>query len=609
MAGRRRAVMAIGSILAAGCVLAACVGSLDRAQVVGPADLVQHPSFAFGANAKSQELAIIQRALFDEEHGTTPRRVLEEEREEAAQQMAAVKAAKAAQAPPPQPAPKAAAPSPAHSAPAHAAPRTAAPAAATAQAKSALSAKTAVASAPLEQPAQKPAAAQDAVKAETLSAADADLNAWEAKEKQIQASFGKEISLEQMHTVTKVTHLKQKIMEQVLHVLQEGNEKVAKLKSKEKAAVTVVKFDEKQANLEHQLQTVQAHAMAKAEALERKLAAVNALEKKYDSNPAKPLSARLKEDYTAEDGDTQKTMRDKVKAVAYEKSQLDEETLEKKLEDSLEREVLSMDKHPAVAKSPASTEGADSTGDRSSKKASAAAVPSGGSAPLEQAVAPKPVAKQKAEAVEAGARHQQLNAGPEEKQANKSTVKAVQKKGSQSTVKEVEKKKIKSTVKGVKADGAGAHVNTAVVKKAVKQVTAVAKAAVKRLTKVHEAGNPAWSKGQSPAAQIMREIARESPRDEDETASSEDSFASSEDSSDASAHQTLASVKSSRLHKTRSSSARHEAAVQAPAPVPPKAETKFDRDLAWAEKHGMPAKLAQDPAKAPQVSCQCLFVV
>jgi hypothetical protein len=624
MAGRRRAVMAIGSMLAVGCVLVAYVGYSDRAQAVGPADLVQHPSFAFGANAKSQELAIIQRALSDEEHGTTPRRVLEEEREEAAQQMAAVKAAKAAQAPPPQPAPKAAAPSPAPSAP-----RKAEPADGTAQAKVALSAKTAVASAP---PVQKPAAAQGAVKAETLSAAvayapledavktktlsaaDADLNAWEAKEKQIQASFGKEISLEQMHTVTKVTHLKQKIMEQVLHALQEGKEKVAKLKSKEKAAVTVVKFDEKQANLEHQLQTVQARAVAKAEALERKLAAVNALEKKYDSNPAKPLSARLKEDYTAEDGDTQKNMRDKVKAVAYEKSQLDEDTLEKKLEDSLEREVLSMDKHPAVAKTPASTKGADSTGD-SSMKASAAA-PSGGSAPSTQAVGKKNE--------QAGAQHQQLKAGPEK------------------TEKPEEKQANKSTDKGAKADGAGTHAKTAVVKTAVKHVKQVAVKHVKQVTPVakppvkkvltessvaphvrmmptvgssstgrsggssgegddsdgREAGKQTWKKGHSPADQIMREIARESPRADDETGSSEDS----------SAHQTLASVKSSRLQMTPSSSARHEVAVEAPAPVAPKPETKFAREVAWAEKHGMPAKLAQDPAKTPQVSWHCLFV-
>jgi seryl-tRNA synthetase len=115
---------------------------------------------------------------------------------------------------------------------------------------------------------------------------------WTLKEEQIKSAYGKEISRAQTSTMKKVRHLQNKIMKEVSKTLQRGQDKVTSLKNKEKAAETVVEYDKKQADLEHQLAEVQARAAARAQALERKLAAVDTIEKKFASNPNKPLLAR-----------------------------------------------------------------------------------------------------------------------------------------------------------------------------------------------------------------------------------------------------------------------------------------------------------------------------
>ena len=89
MSRRRVLVVTMGAVLAGLCLLAGAVWSDQRPigtkQVVADESAVPAPG-AFDPSSKQQELAIIQRAIYDDEHGTTPPRVLAEEREEAAQQ-------------------------------------------------------------------------------------------------------------------------------------------------------------------------------------------------------------------------------------------------------------------------------------------------------------------------------------------------------------------------------------------------------------------------------------------------------------------------------------------------------------------------------------------
>ena len=440
MFGRQRTVALLGAFL---CVTA-CVYWVGDETGGRDGMMLEQRMGSYDSSSKSDELSIIQRALRDEERGTTPPRVLTEEREEVEQQKldekinrvhthilpqvkaeAAVKAVlagdfklvahaasttdatanavpvearkredevaklkaqlAAAEASEPAAIKEASPAAVAKVAPVESTKATAATIHLLKAIKSAAQSRTQTAVKPAMQPVKQFETARD-----TALAQPADK--WTLKEEQIKSAYGKEISRAQTSTMKKVRHLQNKVMKEVSKTLQRGQDKVTSLKNKEKAAETVVEYDKKQADLEHQLAEVQARAAARAQALERKLAAVDTIEKKFASNPNKPLLARRaartpavatllaatsnggspeedevsklkaelaaaeassekpqleeKEDYDAEDATKQKIMRDKVKAEAAVESNLDEKKLAESLEEKLEKEVLNMDIHP-----------------------------------------------------------------------------------------------------------------------------------------------------------------------------------------------------------------------------------------------------------------------
>jgi len=586
--GRRR-VAVFGVLLLVACV--ACVawsGSNRSSVLVG----------AYDASSKQQELAIIQRALSDEERGTTPPRVLAEEHEEAAQHrlekhhdemLVAADAQKGTHW-------------------AKAAPMAAKAAPALADVPSKLTRKSAVK--PAARPVVISAAGTKVVgtkvsgmkKAVRQERKNIDLSVrkkvrWQTKEKKIKKEFTKEILLEQLSTLSRVTELKDKIMKQVVDVLKEGKDKVAKLKSKEQAAETVVKYDKKQADLKVQLRRVQARATAKANALKRKLAAIDALENKYASNPQsssinaavkrlqattpkQPSSANIKEevskvveDYKAEDAMKQKTMRKKVKDEAYAKSNRDEDSMEKQLEETLDSQVLSMNKHttPKLVVKSAKSDKAGPTieakvVDDSKKQANSAS--------------PKTMI----------AASNELHAAVKDTKPNRATP----------TTRDMT---AKSTTQ---SKSSPTQTTVPTIQSAVKVVKKVKKPSAATQMSNERGGTSNWHTDDSPAAQIMKEISAVAHADETDTAAPSSSSSSSSQHAESDTMHTPALAKAASREQTyaRANTGTGAAARASAAPTVVPTTSTHENDVQWAIKHGMPRKLANDPSQALQVHNQ-----
>ena len=598
---RRWSATVTGALLSAAILVACLPWSGSGARGAGRSLLVEQRLGAYDPSSKQQELAIIQRALSDEEHGTTPPRVLAEEREEAEQQQLEQKTkakARAAAAEQKKIEAKALAAAAvprrvnsskqttgvkgivavsqvAHGAAASQAPR----ASATPLAKSS--------GQEVQQPVQpaptKAVGSAAQLKQHGEAVPDGD-KPWQLKQRQIKSEYSKLISLEQLKTMNKVTRLKDTIMQQVVHVLQEGKDKVARLQSKEKAAETVVKYDKKQEDLKEQLREVQTRAASKAEALQRKLEAVNALAKKYGANPANTLArqndhskALAQEHYKGEGASKQKQMRDKVKAAAYAKSDADEDTMEKQLEASLDREVLSMDKHPAVKKAAEilttkALKSAQATG----TAASASAAPKESTAAHDSAAAPR-------QAVQGD-----VSGGKKVKAAGANGVKAV--------VQTSKTTHVKRAVKVGKAEDVHrspvAAASAASHKRGAEKHAQGAKS--KASSRSSSSSTEAWLHDNSPAAQIMKEIVAK-----DQT-SAPITFSNKDAESDASANDasTSSPASSSREDGNDKSKA---AAVKDAEVTGEHGKGTWGQELKWAIAHGMPAKLAYDKDKTVQV--------
>ena len=477
---------------------------------------------AYSAPAKEQELSYIQRALYDDEHGTTPKRVVAMEEAEARQQKLAEENKRdKAQAV-------------AHAKRLYSTKELAAAHKALAAANKARP-KAASAAAPVHSAVPPPSIAKPAAGG-GMGENVPHGAAWREKENKIKKEYGREIAAEQQTTMNRVTQLKDSIEKQVIKVLQEGKAKVANLKGKEQAAVTVVKYDRKQADLQKQLRDVQRHAAAQVEALKHQLTAVNSLERKYSSNPTTPLapvsvsaaSAQMRaaaknvetqqlakarpEDYTAEDAEKQKKMREKVKADAYAKSTKDEASLQTQLEAALEREVLSMNKHPHVVEADRKTLARKHLANKASVQVTTGATASVSS--QETATSATPIA-----------RHMGQTAGPATRRDAKG----------------------KSQAKGKRRQDLVRSVAT-----------------------------------QSPASEIMKMIGSAPARPPKASAATRATFAAS------TAVTTPVADNSARQAQTAS-------AMPAHGPSP------FQVQIKWAEKRGMPAKLASDPIKAKKI--------
>jgi len=398
--------------------------------------------------------------------------------------------------------------------------------------------------------------------------------------------------------------------------LKEGKAKVASLQSKEKAAETVVKYDQKQQDLKHQLHEVQARAAIKAEALQRKLAAVDALAKKYGANPAKTLAAPNKsetagpEHYKGENASKQKQMRDKVKAAAYAKSNADEDTMEKQLEESLDREVLNMDQHPLVKKDAENMEKRALKAASSAKTGKAASQEpishvSQGLASSQQPVSQGLASKAPMASTASTAPKAKVTKLPQQTARGgalgKAAVDALVVHGVKTAVETPKATHVKPAVTVVTAAAPGAAASAKAAAPASRDDKEARKQHASASSSSRSSSQP-WVHDDSPAAQIMKEIVAKDHTSSPLTFSDKDAE-SRRASAPAKASSTASSAHQDHDSDAGDAHAHHASAAAKDAAAVPGSGGKatWAQDLKWAVAHGMPAKLAYDTSKIVQV--------